>query len=79
MDGGANFQWPTETPLCVSGAMIVNPLLDQLVDTVGPAGTYPVRTPSSESAVIGAVATCPAEDLLGKPRPQPCAAGAVEP
>lgn len=79
IDGGTNFQWPTETPLCAAGAQVADPMLGALVQVSGPAGEYMVRVPAAGSPVTGAVSTCPAEDVLGKPRPSPCAAGAVEP
>jgi hypothetical protein len=79
IDGGANFQWPTEAQLCANGVSIVDPALAALVQTAGPAGDYSVRRPLAGSPVIGAVtASCPDVDILGNPRPTPCAAGAVE-
>lgn len=86
--GGNNFQWPvmqvgggTDDPgaLCASDARVVDPMIGALGSRTGPAGTFDVVAPLPGSPVIGAVTSCPAVDLLGNPRPQPCSAGAVEP
>ena len=77
---GANFQWPGDLPLCVTAAFVTDPFLLPRANATGPAGTFLVRKPSSGSPAIGATSTgCPAEDLLGRPRPTPCSAGSVEP
>jgi hypothetical protein len=79
-NAGANFQWPGDLPLCATGATVTDPFLLPKANATGPAGTYLVRKPSSGSPAIGAVSSgCPAEDLLGRPRPTPCSAGSVEP
>jgi hypothetical protein len=79
LDGGVNFQWPDEVPLCAPGASVRDPVLGSLAVATGPGIEHSVRRPLPGSPVIGAAISCPAEDILGKPRPQPCAAGAVEP
>jgi hypothetical protein len=79
IDGGTNFQWPAETPLCAAGASVVDPLLGPLVEVGGPAGAYTVRRPEAGSPVVRAATGCPSEDILGNQRPSPCAAGAIEP
>jgi predicted outer membrane repeat protein len=77
--GGGNFQWPSEAQLCASGISVVDPVLERPLQESGPAGDYSVSRPLPGSPVIGAATGCPAVDILGNPRPAPCAAGAVEP
>jgi predicted outer membrane repeat protein len=87
-DGGNDFQWPVleagggtddPTALCAQNVQVVDPLIGALAERTGPAGTFYAATPMPASPVIGTVASCPATDLLGNPRPQPCSAGAIEP
>lgn len=75
-EGGHNFQWPDDPgALCSPSAQVADARLGPLELR----GTYPVAAPLAGSPVIGAATSCPAVDMSGQPRPEPCAAGAVEP
>lgn len=76
-DGGSNFQIPGGD-LCTTAITIADPLFGELAIASGPAGAFPVLRPLAGSPVIGAASDCPTTDLLGYPRPTPCAAGALE-
>jgi hypothetical protein len=89
MESSDNFQWPVVRPgggtddpaaLCTANIRVTDPLLDPaLVERVGPHGRYRVATPTSGSPALAITSACPAEDQLGRTRPAPCSAGAVEP
>lgn len=84
MSGAGNFQWPkqrsdgkTDDTACVSGVTWADAQLGPLTSNGGPTLSM---LPQSGSPVIGAGASCPAEDQRGQPRSTTqCAAGAVEP
>lgn len=79
-DGAGSFQWPTEASPCAPSVQFVDPQLGDAAERSGAGGTFVVASPEPTSPVRGAVATgCPAEDQLGRPRPSPCSAGAIEP
>ena len=76
--GTGSFQWPTEPP-CAPSVQFVDPLLGDASERSGPGGTFIVSTPDPGSPVRSAIGSgCPAEDQLGRPRPTPCSAGAIE-
>ncbi len=73
-DGSGNLQWP-DGALCTDAPLIADPLLG---DLSAQEGDTEVLMPAATSPAIGLGSDCPASDQLGKPRPQPCTAGAVE-
>jgi hypothetical protein len=88
VDASDNVQWPVMRPgggtddpsaLCAMGALIVDPMMSTLAERAGPAGRFQVSTPEPGSPARSIATSCPAEDQLGRPRPSPCSAGAVEP
>jgi len=74
-DGATNLQWPDNSH-CTNAPMIADPVLAPLADA---GGAMEVMIPAAGSPVIGLATGCPATDQLGRPRGEPCAAGAVEP
>lgn len=74
-EGSGNLQWPGGA-LCTSTPLIADPMLGSLADNGGDSQTL---RPTAASPVRGIASGCPPTDQLGKPRPEPCAAGAVEP
>lgn len=72
--GGGNVQWPTGSE-CTDMPIVMDPLLGALADNGGDTETL---VPAAGSPAKGIATGCPPTDQLGKPRPQPCTAGAVE-
>ena len=73
-DGSGNLQWP-DGSLCTAAPLVADPLLGALVDNGGDSETL---MPSPGSPAKGIASGCPPTDQLGKPRSEPCTAGAVE-
>lgn len=73
--GGGNLQWP-DSSLCTASPLTADPLLGDLADN---GGSTPTMKPAAGSPAIGIATGCPPEDQTGKPRGEPCTAGAVEP
>ena len=88
VDSGDNIQWPVVRPLggsddpgalCTAAIQIADPLLSSLVERAGSDGKFLVATPTIGSPALATVTSCPPTDQLGRSRPVPCSAGAVEP
>lgn len=88
VDAKGNFQWPVMRPgggtdnptaLCTSEVLVTDPMMAAPAVRAGPAGRFLVATPQPGSPSLALTSMCPAEDQLGRPRPIPCSAGAVEP
>jgi hypothetical protein len=81
IEANDNFQWPDDPPArCTAAIRVADPVLQALEERAGPAGRFLVATPSTGSPALSITSIrCPAEDQLGRPRPSPCSAGAVEP
>ncbi len=73
-DGGGNLEWPDGAE-CAASARIADPLLGTLGDHGGQTETM---LPSSASPAKGLGTGCPETDQRGRPRGEPCTAGAVE-
>ncbi len=73
-DGSGNLQWP-DSALCTTSPTIADPMLGELADA---GGDVDVLVPAAGSPAKGIATGCPPTDALGKPRPEPCTAGAVE-
>jgi hypothetical protein len=73
-DGGGNVQWPAGA-LCTTSLLVSDPLLGALGDHGGPTETL---VPDAAGPAPGRGMGCPAIDQRGRPRRQPCTAGAVE-
>jgi hypothetical protein len=73
-DGSGNLQWPAGA-LCTMMPLVVDPMLGALGDHGGDGETI---IPAAASPARGIARGCPPTDQLGKPRPEPCTAGAVE-
>jgi len=74
-DGSGNLQWPGGS-LCTAAPLVADPMLGSLGNHGGDSETV---LPSATSPARGISHGCPQNDQLGKPRPEPCTAGAVEP
>lgn len=73
-DGSGDLQWP-DGSLCTTGPLVADPLLGALGDNGGPTATM---APAAGSPAIGLGTGCPPTDQRGRPRGEPCTAGAVE-
>jgi parallel beta-helix repeat protein len=74
-DGSGNLQWPGGS-LCTTAPLIADPMLGSLA---GSGDDPQTLLPAAASPARGIARDCPPTDQLGKPRPEPCTAGAVEP
>lgn len=72
--GSGNLQWPNSA-LCTTDPTVADPMLGALGDNGGDTETL---VPASGSPAKGIATDCPPTDQRGKPRPEPCTAGAVE-
>ncbi len=72
--GGGNLQWPSGSS-CTDGALIADPQLGALAATGDDPETL---APAADSPARGVATGCPPTDQLGKPRGEPCTAGAIE-
>lgn len=72
--GSGNLQWPAGSA-CTTAPLVADPMLGTLADHGGDAETL---VPAAASPARGIGTGCPPTDQLGKPRPEPCTAGAVE-
>lgn len=79
LEGGANFQWPPDTNTCSPSVTVVEPALGAVQDVTGVDGTYRVRRPGAGTVLTVVTSGCPATDIIGRPRPATCTAGALEP
>jgi hypothetical protein len=70
--GGGNLQWPMGSS-CTAMPLVVDPMLGELADNGGDSETM-----MPGAAARGVATGCPPTDQLGKPRAEPCTAGAVE-
>jgi hypothetical protein len=73
-DGSGNLQFPNSS-LCTTSPLTMDPMLGALQDNGGDNETM---LPAIASPARGIATNCPPLDQLGKARPEPCTAGAVE-
>jgi parallel beta-helix repeat protein len=73
-DGSGNLQWPSGSR-CTATPLVADPMLGSLADNGGDSQTL---LPAAASPARGIATGCPPTDQLGRPRPEPCTAGAVE-
>ncbi len=74
-DGSGDLQFPGGS-LCTAMPLVADPMLGALGDHGGGSETL---VPSAASPARGIAHDCPPTDQRGKPRPEPCTGGAVEP